>query len=248
LSNKIEPQDSLWQLNDDKTSCVLHLSKYQEAHIWSSLLRQDTAPDNDQFPLLNDISDLDPSDLENMMNRIRSLDQFTSDTVDTSPYHTAHSEVEEIDEIQGSPLSLLTYQISGSTVVSDKVMELAPGALLFTIPQSIGDSIVVSHNVDALIYNSVRGTWTHTETLQALTHIQASKTQKKFMIAPADGSYAAIIDTSRNIFIYRSTETNNGKLTVIGLEDDSEIIGSIALSKSIILLTQQNVITVRFEF
>lgn len=148
----------------------------------------------------------------------------------------------------GSPLSLLTYQISDSTVVSDRVMELAPGTLLFTIPQPIGESIVVSHNVDALIYNSVRGIWTHTETLHAFTHIQASKTQKKFMIAPSDGSYAAIVDTSRNIFIYRSTDTNNGKLTVLGLADDSEIIGSVALSKSVILLTQQNIITVQFEF
>ena len=244
LFSRIEPQECAWQMGDDGKSLEIHLSKYQECHNWGDLFYN---PDiNTYGGLVGNISEIDSRDLEILRTRISSLDQYTSNEVDNSPLYTPNAELEECDELDGQIVMLSQFVINPDSTLTQKLMaELSPGSHLFSV---LDKCFCIRHSIDLLLYKtSATKPWDHTFTFHAGNMIQSSKTQKKFIVTTEDGSYVAIIDTKRNIYIYICDRSDAGRLLVVSLdEDDSEILGAVACPSKILLLTRNSFISIKF--
>ena len=107
-------------------------------------------------------------------------------------------------------------------------------------------SLVTRHDVDGLVWRLGPDTVTHVATFPALGYVQASKTCRKFVSAPATWSYSAICDNSRHVYIYRQpqalaeeTELRNrrsgqrvaavARQQVVTLDTTADILGLAAL-------------------
>lgn len=66
--------------------------------------------------------------------------------------------------------------------------------------------VCTRHDVDGLVWRLHGQGADHVATLPALGYVQASKTQRKFLAAPASARYCCIADSSRHIYIYRQPE------------------------------------------
>ena len=168
------------------------------------------------------------------------------------------------------------FTLGPQELQQEYLVELSPGTLLFSDSDR---GFVVSHSVDACYYkvgdpdNSVcnhgnlntpgnpsnlntpghHGTvtspWLHTDTFHAFNMVQATKTQKKYIVTDSK-KYAAIVDISRHVYIYNCTKDSSyGKLLVMTLDnsDDSEVLGVYPREDSIVLLTEKHLITVKFS-
>ena len=98
-------------------------------------------------------------------------------------------------------------------------------------------------------HGTVTSPWLHTDTFHAFNMVQATKTQKKYIVTDSK-KYGAIVDISRHVYIYNCTRDNSyGKLLVMTLDnsDDSEVLGVYPREDSIVLLTEKHLITVKFS-
>ena len=247
LFSKVEPKESTWHMSTDKKRVEVVLTKYQEAHNWAHLV--DTPHYDPAGNLLGEISDLSEEELRGMMRRMESLNEYTSDKVDKSPLYTPHPELEECDELDGQQVLLSSFSLD--PVKQHSLVELSPGTLLFS---DTDRGFVVSHSVDACYYeveSDVCPPWQHASTFHAFNMVQATKTQKKYIVTDPGRKYAAIVDITRHVYIYSSTgeESTHGKLLVMTLDnsDDSEILGVFPRAESIVLLTEKYLITIKFS-
>ncbi|KAL5265519.1 hypothetical protein ACHWQZ_G006291 [Mnemiopsis leidyi] len=247
LFSKVEPKESTWHMSSDKKRVEVVLTKYQEAHNWAYLV--DTPHYDPAGNLLGEISDLSEEELRGMMRRMESLNEYTSDKVDKSPLYTPHPDLEECDELDGQQVLLSSFSLDPAKQLS--LVELSPGTLLFSDSDR---GFVVSHSVDACYYeveSEASPPWLHASTFHAFNMVQATKTQKKYIVTDPDRKYAAIVDITRHVYIYSSAggAATHGKLLVMTLDnsDDSEILGVFPRTESIVLLTEKYLITIKFS-
>ena len=245
LFSKVEPKESTWHLSDDRKRLEVVLMKYQEAHNWAHLV--DTPHYSPAGNLLGQISDLSEEELRRMMRRMESLNEYTSDQVDKSPLYTPHRDMEECDELDGQQVLVSGYHLPGAN--HKFLVELSPGTLIFSDAHR---GFVVSHSVDACYYRVAGGDppWVHSNTYHAFNMVQATKTQKKFIVTDSSRRYVAIVDISRHVYIYNSSQDcSYGKLLVMTLDNsnDSEILGVFPRKESIVLLTEKFLITIKFS-
>ena len=245
LFSKVEAKESTWIMSSDKKKVEVHLEKYQTAHNWAHLIH---SPGYDSSGnLLGEISDLSDEDLQTMMRRMQTLNEYTSDKVDNSPLYTPNKELDECDELDGQQVLVAGFDMSQSEMKQKYLVELSPGSMLFA---QANHGFVVSHSVDACFYQteSLDNPWKHTGTFHAFNMVQATKTQKKFMVTDENMTYSAIIDISRHVYIYCSSyDSCTGKLLVMTLDnDDSEILGVFQKTDRIVLLTENNLISIKF--
>ena len=135
---------------------------------------------------------------------------------------------------------------------------------------------IFRHDVDGLVWEPVicstamegnRHTLTleHSGTFAALGYVQASKQQRKFTCPSNDLSYVAIIDRTRNLYIYRQPsdiaegcELRNratgqkikkvAKQQVVTLQDiNEEIIGAFASAKTLYAATKSSLFAIRIQ-
>ena len=123
-------------------------------------------------------------------------------------------------------------------------------------------SIVARHDVDGLVWSLEEDGLKHVATFPALGYVQASKTARKFLAAPASCGYSVICDNSRHLYLYRQpqrlaaeTELRNRRSgqkvekvavqQVITLESQADIIGCAALHNSLVVLTKERVFCVQ---
>ena len=121
-------------------------------------------------------------------------------------------------------------------------------------------SLVTRHDVDGLVWRLGPDTVTHVATFPALGYVQASKTCRKFVSAPATWSYSAICDNSRHVYIYRQpqalaeeTELRNrrsgqrvaavARQQVVTLDTTADILGLAALPSCLVVLTRTKLYT-----
>ena len=247
LFGKLEPGESSWAISSDKRHVEVMLNKYQSAHNWAHLLH---TPNYDPAGnLLGEISELSETELRQMMARMQGLNQYTSDTLDKAPLFTPNSELEECDELDGNQVLISTYDMGLVVPKQQHLIEMSPGCLLFA---DRDQGFVVSHSVDAAYYKlgNLKNPFQHSATFHALNMVQATKTQKKFVVCAPDQSYVAISDLTRHLYIYQCEKDGNfGKLLVMTLDnDDSEIMGISAQVNDILVLTEKNFIEISFDF
>ena len=121
------------------------------------------------------------------------------------------------------------------------------------MPPSASSSslLALRHDVDAVLYSpSLHSppstppllSFTHKATFNALAYVQASKRDKKFLLASSDCSHAALTDTSRHVFIYSQPEgevkAQTGAQFVYTIEPADVILGlQLTINKLVFVLT-----------
>ncbi|XP_015184696.1 PREDICTED: nudC domain-containing protein 1 [Polistes dominula] len=120
--------------------------------------------------------------------------------------------------------------------------------VLFTNKMKFGQTICLRHDHDGCLWitDIVKdNVWNikHTTTFPGFGYVEASKSNKKFCICSPDGSYVAIIEHKRHVFLYERPENNSqiSKQWIVDLEYDSPssiIMGAVATNKYLIILTK----------
>lgn len=130
---------------------------------------------------------------------------------------------------------------------------------LFNIPatESRPQSFCVRHGEDGLVYiptpNTDYSPISHEATFNALGYIQASKERRRFSTCSPDFSYCVIAEIDKHVYVYRQPEPidtdmrnrktgraieHTAKQQVITLEDNSSVLGVVALNHSLYILTK----------
>jgi hypothetical protein len=97
-------------------------------------------------------------------------------------------------------------------------------------------------------------------------YVQASKTQRRFTTAPPDRSYAAIVDRSRHVYIYRKPEpislgcelrnrksgqqvktVANQQVLTLEQSGNDVILGTLATDKTLFVVTHNLLHTIRIH-
>ncbi|KAI4497903.1 hypothetical protein M0802_007019 [Mischocyttarus mexicanus] len=120
--------------------------------------------------------------------------------------------------------------------------------VLFTYKMKFGQTICLRHDHDGCLWItdiSKDNVWNikHTKTFPGFGYVEASKSNKKFCICSPDGSYVAIIEHTRHVFIYERPENSSqiSKQWIVDLECDSPssvIMGAVATNEYLIILTK----------
>ncbi|CAL7938766.1 unnamed protein product [Xylocopa violacea] len=122
----------------------------------------------------------------------------------------------------------------------------ASNHVLFTYKTQSGQAICLRHDNDGCLWITGRvddAKWNmeHYYTFPGFGYVEASKSNKKFCVSPADGSYVAILEHTRYIFLYKRPEPNVqiGKQWIVDLGTEScPIMGAVAINKYLIVLTK----------
>lgn len=120
-------------------------------------------------------------------------------------------------------------------------------------------ALCLRHDVDGILWqphdiiDSDNQTWlSHSHTFLAFGYVQASKQEAKFRLAPANCSYACIVDTNKHVYVYKQegekvegvlrnrksgkTMSHVAKQYLISLDSDSEIYGAYAANNFLLIL------------
>ncbi len=134
--------------------------------------------------------------------------------------------------------------------------------------------LCLRHDVDGLVWQprvvedastDCKFILEHVDTIRAFGYVQASKTQRTFTVASPDRSYAAIIDRTRHVYIYRKPEPIStgcelrnrksgqqvqkvAKQQVITLEPSNEaVLGAVATNKTLFVVTASNLNAIKIH-
>ncbi|XP_060829404.1 nudC domain-containing protein 1 isoform X1 [Bombus pascuorum] len=118
--------------------------------------------------------------------------------------------------------------------------------VLYTYKTKSGQAICLRHDNDGCLWitnqvNDMEWNIKHHYTFPGFGYVEASKSNKKFCLSPADGSYVAIIEHIRYIFLYKRPESNIevGKQWIVDLGIETyPIMGAAATNRYLIILTK----------
>ncbi|XP_017790405.1 PREDICTED: nudC domain-containing protein 1 [Habropoda laboriosa] len=116
--------------------------------------------------------------------------------------------------------------------------------VLFTYKTKSGQAICLRHDNDGCLWitgkvDDTKWNMEHYYTFPGFGYVEASKSNKKFCVSPADGSYVAILEHTRYIFLYKKPEANVevGKQWIVDLGTETcPIMGAAATNKYLIVL------------
>ncbi|KAG7199156.1 hypothetical protein KM043_018045 [Ampulex compressa] len=118
--------------------------------------------------------------------------------------------------------------------------------VLFTYKKKSGQAICLRHDHDGCVWETVdtiEDQWgiKHICTFPGFGYVEASKSNKKFCVSPPDGSYVAILEHTRHIFLYEKPQLNTkiGKQWIVDLGHQMHpIMGVVATNEYLIILTK----------
>lgn len=180
--------------------------------------------------------------------------QVTADDVEEATFNS--EELEDVDEMGPSALFRLQLQTDSVTHMVD--LSTLPFLFSVYLQPDCTPGLCFRNSTDACVWKFGEGTtgWTakHVGTFPAFGYVQASKTQRKFITAPEDFSYAVISDVFRHLYLFRQPGAVNGDLRnrttgtrvtavakqqLINLENNDEILGIFATHCRVHLLTKR---------
>ncbi|XP_023315020.1 nudC domain-containing protein 1 isoform X2 [Trichogramma pretiosum] len=136
-----------------------------------------------------------------------------------------------------------------SNSISHLVMLGINNRVLFAENQSTGMCICLRHDNDGCIWNTVENEndWDlkHSFTFPGFGYIEASKTNKKFCIAPFDRSIVLIIEWARHALLYERPKKNAtvGRQAILDFENGiTQILGAVAFNQHLIILTKDSLL------
>jgi len=162
-------------------------------------------------------------------------------------------QLEDVDSYEDT--DIVTWLGEGGEVTAEANMTGYQHLCSVMEADSASPSLVTRHDVDGLVWRLSPEAVTHVATFPALGYVQASKTARKFISAPSSWGYSVISDNARHLYVYRQpqdmaeeTELRNrrsgqkvskvAKQQVITLDSQGDILGLVALSSVLVVLTK----------
>lgn len=235
--HRLDEELTTWEHKKD--TLKLDLVKFENGLMWNELIKGDT--EGEYLP--------NESLAAEIHSRLAHLctENLNSPGEEGQPYLGFNSEQLEECDIEGRDNILQRINLTSHKTTHVTTLG-ANNHILFTYKMKYGQAICLRHDHDACVW--ITGTiedniWNikHTKTFPGFGYVEASKSNKKFCVCPPDGSYVAIVEHTRHVFLYEKPETNSqiGKQWIIDLESDSSasvIMGVVATNKYLIILTK----------
>lgn len=255
-------QGSLWRILDgdsmswtlEKGKLEINLTKANEGLIWQRFL--ETAQDDGE-----EIGN--PAMIDSIVEGIHAR----ADSGPPIPSLNA-DQLEECDAFPDDASNLYIFESSQNKVVSKASLSGHKHLFNLQISPNGPCAICLRYDVDGLVWqpetHSTEGSikTRHCGTFQALGYVQASKEMRKFSTAAPDMSYVALVDRIRHVYIYRQPAaiaaecdlrnrksgqkvSQIAKQQVITLDNTDEIVGALATSRTLVILTTSSLHCIR---
>ncbi|XP_076294331.1 nudC domain-containing protein 1 isoform X1 [Lasioglossum baleicum] len=235
--HRLDENLTTWKYEDD--TFKLELFKHESGLIWSELIKGDTGGEHLPNAAL----------AAEIHSRLAHLctDQ-TDNKQDGQPCIGFNSEQLEECDLEGKDNLLQRIDL-----VTQKNTYLAMlgtnNHVLFTYKTKSGQAICLRHDNDSCLWVSGEADDTkwdieHYYTFPGFGYVEASKSNKKFCVSPDNGSYVAILEHTRYIFLYKRPELTAQveKQWIVDLGTDSlPIMGATATNKYLIVLTKNKI-------
>nr|XP_031833971.1 nudC domain-containing protein 1 [Nomia melanderi]XP_031833972.1 nudC domain-containing protein 1 [Nomia melanderi]XP_031833973.1 nudC domain-containing protein 1 [Nomia melanderi] len=232
--HRLDEDLTTWKYEDD--TFKLELFKHESGLMWSELIKGDTGGEH----LPNETLAAE------IHSRLAHLctDQ-TDGKLEGQPCIGFNSEQLEECDLEGKDNLLQRIDL-----VAQKNTHLAmlgtSNHVLFTYKTKIGQAICLRHDNDGCLWvtgkvDDIKWDIKHYYTFPGFGYVEASKSNKKFCVSPGDGSYVAILEHTRYIFLYKRPELNTQveKQWIVDLGTEAlPIMGATATSKYLIVLTK----------
>lgn len=255
LSACIKVDESTWQLNEASNRIELILEK-AVVGIWSCCLKDM----HEYGEYKNEEKDL-PMDSEEdkkiSWEETQNLFKLEQQLEDCDAMDDEQSQVPENED-----KLLMFRRLDGDSHLATHKAFINDTKFLFDVKHhsSKSPAFCLRQDVDGILWqpntsDSQETSWlSHVHTFSAFGYIQASKTNTKFRSCAPNFSYAAIADTNKHIYVYKSvaadTQLKNrttGKLMshiakqyLISLESDDEIYGVYCGNEFMVVLLSQS--------
>ncbi|KAL7297341.1 hypothetical protein TKK_0009733 [Trichogramma kaykai] len=234
---RLEP--NLTTFKRDKDTLQVELIKAENGLMWNELIKGDTG--GEYLP-----NEALAAEVHAKLAHLCS-DEIVTREKNQSSIGFNTEQLEECD--LNSEENILQRIDLKSNSISHLVMLGINNRVLFAENQSTGLSICLRHDNDGCIWNTVENgnDWDlkHSFTFPGFGYIEASKTNKKFCIAPFDRSIVLIIEWARHALLYERPKKNAtvGRQAILDFENGmTQILGAVAFNQHLIILTKDSLL------
>lgn len=232
--NRLDEKLTTWKYEQD--TFKLELSKFESGLMWSELIKGDTGGEC----LANEALAAEiHSKLAHMCtNRVDGK-------LEGQPCLGFNAEQLEECDLEGKDNLLQRVHLAPQEN-THLAMLGASNHVLFTYKTKSGQAICLRHDNDGCLWvtgqaDDIKWDMEHCYTFPGFGYVEASKSNKKFCVSPVDGSYVAILEHTRYIFLYKRPELTDrvGKQWIVDLGNETcPVMGAAATNKYLIVLTK----------
>ena len=232
--HRLDEKLTTWKYEQD--TFKLELSKFESGLMWSELIKGDTG------------GECLPN--ETLAAEIHSkLGHLCTSRVDVKlegqPCLGFNAEQLEECDLEGKDNLLQRIHLAPQEN-THLAMLGASNHVLFTYKTKSGQAICLRHDNDGCLWitgqaDDAKWDMEHCYTFPGFGYVEASKSNKKFCVSPVDGSYVAILEHTRYIFLYKRPELTDrvGKQWIVDLGTETcPVMGAAATNKYLIVLTK----------
>ncbi|XP_029659461.1 nudC domain-containing protein 1 isoform X1 [Formica exsecta] len=233
--HRLEENMATWRFKED--TLQIDLNKYENGLMWSELIKGDTGGEC----LPNEVLAAE------IHTRLAHLctDQNSSTGGDQPCVGFNAEQLEECD-LEGKDNFLQRINLSMQTTTHLARLG-SNNHVLFTCKRKYGQAVCLRHDHDACVWviddvnDDAEWDIKHTHSFPRFGYVEASKTNKKFCVSPTDGSYIAIVEHVRHVFLYEKPNdgAKTAKQRIIDLNcETSPIMGAVATKKYLFVLSK----------
>ncbi|XP_011860424.1 PREDICTED: nudC domain-containing protein 1 isoform X2 [Vollenhovia emeryi] len=233
--HRLEENVATWRHKEG--ALQVELSKHESGLMWSELIKGDTGGEC----LPNEVLAAE------IHTRLAHLctDQQDNNAGGDQPCVGFNAEQLEECDLEGKDNFL--QRINFLTRTTTHLARLGSNNhVLFTYKGKHGQTVCLRYDHDACIWRIGDGDaqWSlrHVLSFPGFGYVEASKTNKKFCVSPIDGSYIAIVEHTRHVFLYErpAVGAKSAKQRIVDLDcQASPIMGVVATNKYLIVLSKE---------
>lgn len=233
--HRLEENMATWRFKED--TLQIDLSKYESGLMWSELIKGDT--EGECLP-----NEVLAAEIHARLAHL-CTDQ-NSNTGGDQPCIGFNAEQLEECDLEGKDNFL--QRINLSTQTTTHLARLGSNNhVLFTCKRKYGQAVCLRHDHDACVWmindmgDDTQWGIKHIHNFSRFGYVEASKTNKKFCVSPTDGSYIAIVEHTRHVFLYEKPDdgAKTAKQRIVDLNyETSPIMGAVATKKYLFVLSK----------
>ncbi|XP_020300611.1 nudC domain-containing protein 1 [Pseudomyrmex gracilis] len=232
--HRLEENMATWRQKED--TLQIDLSKYENGLMWSELIKNDTG--GECLP-----NETLAAEIHERLAHLCSNQQ--NDVREGQPCVGFNAEQLEECDLEGKDNFLQRIDLLKQTTTHLARLG-SNNHMLFTYKRKRGQAVCLRHDHDACVWaiDTVddENQWDvrHAYSFPGFGYVEASKTNKKFCVSPSDGSYIAIVEHTRHIFLYDKPDVGEqiAKQRIVDLNCETAIMGVVATNKYLIIITK----------
>ncbi|KAJ2036231.1 hypothetical protein GGI03_000823 [Coemansia sp. RSA 2337] len=268
LCDEIVADDSVWTIENGRL-LTLYLQKVHEGARWPTLFSKDDGV----------LETMDPNEFAVIRERLQRLTSDSFDTRRPAGMPTMALATEEVDQDsdeleQESSSVVFSVRDWRTGLASASSVAGSPGWLCPSFSRPLGQRqgnelppVCLRFDVDGTVFGFNGATHAnsnadasicprHWGTFAALSYIQASKREKRFMYVDPDMTVAVLAETQRRIYIYHQVDSADsstaaqsvvdlGGATVTG--ETEEVLGIQLSGRMLVVLRERSICTVNLD-